>query len=90
MGNKGLCPSAILSLDLMTGMWTKRTENNLPQYSTKEGIQKEAETEASVTEIAKKVLKQWQEGHGDSFAEFVDYYHLKEGLKGSLYLSTIL
>lgn len=90
MDNKGLCPSATLFLDLMTGMWPKRTINNLPQYSTKEGIQREAEYEKSLTETAKKELTQWKEVHGDSFADFVDYWHLKESLKGSLYLSAIL
>lgn len=89
MGNKGLCPSSFLSLCLMTGTWGKLTSHSLPQYRTKEGIQKEAKYETSLTEAAKEELTQWKEAHGDSFADFVDYWHLKESLKGSVYLSAI-
>lgn len=89
MNNKGLCPSTALSLDLMTGMWTKLAVYNLPQYSTREGIAQEEIYERKLSETAKKELSQWKEAHGDSFADFVDYWHLKECLKGSLYLSSI-
>lgn len=89
MNNKGLCPSTALSLDLMTGTWKKLAYNNLPQYSTREGVEQEKNYERKLSETAKKELSQWKEAHGDSFADFVDYWHLKECLKGSLYLSRI-